>query len=106
MNGRATGGTAGTTASLGGGDPSDTLTNAAVTWAIDGADSGTSGAVTYADFANLADTGGGTFNVTTASVSGTIKGGTGSTQSYASIAGPVSDDLTDSAASAINRGGA
>src|SRR4029078_638453 len=92
---------------VGSGDAGDTLTNAAATWTLSGSDSGTSdagSAVTYSAFANLADAGGGTFNVTTGTVSGTIAGGTGSSLNYSGASGPVSVNLATGAATAIKGG--
>src|SRR5207245_1513149 len=106
INGSGAGGFSGINNVVGSGNTADTLSNSAATWTVSGADSGTSGATTYSVFANLADAGGGAFNITTGSVSGTIAGGTGSTLSYAGNAGPVSVNLATGAATSINAGAA
>ena len=58
----------------------------------------------WTNFSNLSDAGGGTFNITTGSLGGTIAGGTGSTLSYAGSAGPVSVNLQTGAATSVAGG--
>jgi len=62
--------------------------------------------VTYSSFENLADAGGGTFDVTTGSQSGTLAGGTGSTLSYAGNAGAVTVNVSTASATFVKGGGA
>ncbi|HWM43306.1 MAG TPA: hypothetical protein VNP36_12775, partial [Burkholderiales bacterium] len=90
----------GTVAGTGGG----TITGTARTYNVTGANIGNSGAVSWTNFTSLSDAGGGTFNITTGSLSGTIAGGTGSTLSYAGNAGPVGVNLQTGAATAVAGG--
>ena len=89
-----------TVAGTGGG----TIIGTARTYNVTGADAGNDGAVSWTNFASLSDAGGGTFNLTTGSLSGAIAGGTGSTLSYAGNAGPVSVNLQTGAATSVSAG--
>src|SRR6266850_1454589 len=72
-----------------------TIIGGAATYTVNGADSGSSGSVSWSAFPNLADAGGGIFNMTTGTLSGSIDGGTGSALQGAAITDVI---LTGSAA--------
>ncbi len=90
----------GTVAGTGGG----TITGAARTYNLTAANGGDSGGISWTNFASASDAGGGTFNITTGSLSGSIAGGTGSALSYAGNAGPISVNLETGAATSVTGG--
>ena len=90
----------GTVAGTGGG----TITGSGRTYNVTGANAGNDGTVFWTNFSSLSDAGGGTFNITTGSLGGTIAGGTGGTLSYAGNAGPVSVNLQTGSASSVTGG--
>ena len=90
----------GTVAGTGGG----TITGSGRTYNVTGANAGNDGTVFWTNFSSLSDAGGGTFNITTGSLGGTLAGGTGGTLSYAGNAGPVSVNLQTGSASSVTGG--